>query len=230
MSAPVNPLTNTTMTEPVESTESKDSTESKQSKQMPEDTQAADTKLEQNKSRIDEDTTDNTENKTETEVEKKNDSKSESNSKSNSKSKAKCDNENENEIEIKRCPHAKNIKRKVTHFRKIDCDKCRGNAGNERVVFCLSCFKLNCSRDSENQHGLNHWVGSRHHLCLTIPTFEEYSEYSKDIILEMMTIWCYKCDQFLHESDQDNTPKITKVKCEIYGCLNRSYKNAVKFF
>merc|ERR1712154_447288 len=85
--------------------------------------------------------------------------------------------------------------------------------------------KLNCSRDSKNMHGLNHYVGNnKHMLCMNIPSFEEYSEFPKDVILDMLTIWCYKCDIFLHETEQDNTPKLMQIKYEIYGCLTRSYK------
>ena len=198
MSAPTNPLINTT-------TESK----VQESKQKSEEAQTPSTD------------TANTENKTNIE-EKKNE---------NDSSKKDNENENENENEaqegeiekpkVKRCPHLTCMKKKIRQFKKISCDKCKGGAANERVVFCLNCSKLNCSRDSENQHGLNHWMGTnnKHNLCMTIPTFEEYSEFPKDIILEMMTIWCYKCDQFLHESDQDNTQKIMKIKYEIYGCL-----------
>lgn len=216
MSAPSNPLLDTSENQTTESTESKVQQESKQNSDETSQTQATETTNTENKSNIEE---------------KKNDSSNKDNENEN---KTKDNEEEEVEIEkpkLKRCTHLHCMKKKIKQFKKVTCDKCKGGGGNDRVVLCLNCFKMGCSRSSEKQHGLNHWMGSnnnKHNLCMTIPTFEEYSEYPKDIILEMMTIWCYKCDQFLHETDQDNTQKIMKIKYEVYGCVSRSYKNAVK--
>ena len=140
------------------------------------------------------------------------------------------DNVNEDKPKRKRCPHANHMKKKIKQFKTISCDKCHGKGGNDRLVLCLTCFKLNCARDSEHQHGLNHWVGNnKHNLAMSIPTFEEYSQYHKDIIFDMLSIWCYKCDLFLHETDQDKTQKVQQIKYEVRGCLDRGYKSAVKF-
>ena len=126
-----------------------------------------------------------------------------------------------------RCTHANRIKKKIKRFGRVECNKCKTPNPTDRLVFCLICHKLGCSRQSEQQHALKHHQGSQHNLCLTIPTYEEYNEYSKDILLDMMTIWCYKCDLFLHETEQDNTKKIKDIKYEVFGCLQRGYKRLV---
>eukprot|EP01083_Nonionella_stella_P196993 724518_1 len=123
--------------------------------------------------------------------------------------------ENENIPELKpkpkRCPHINNIKKKIKKFHSISCEKCpRNSDADDKLVFCLSCFKLNCSRTSSHAHGFNHWSAmTKHSLCMMIPTFNDYMNNTKDIIIhDILTVWCYKCDSFLHELNQDNTPKI----------------------
>ena len=125
----------------------------------------------------------------------------------------------------KRCPHINNIRKKIKGFKNVMCEKCPKNQADQSLIFCLTCFKLNCSRSSEKMHGFNHYQATKNHnLCMTIPSFSDFNQYSKSQILDMLTIWCYKCDLFLHETEQNETPKIKKIKYEIYGCLTRSYK------
>eukprot|EP01084_Bolivina_argentea_P119264 211484_1 len=129
----------------------------------------------------------------------------------------------------KLCPHIHNMKQKIKQFKSVCCAKCKGKGGNDRLVFCLSCHKLNCSRDSEHAHCINHYIGTKHYLCMSIPTYEESSEYSKSAIIDMLRIWCYKCDIFLDETciRKDQSPKIKAIKYNVYNCLVKSYKKAV---
>merc|ERR1712228_522451 len=133
--------------------------------------------------------------------------------------------DNDNTVSMKRCPHINHIRKRIKGFKSVLCQKCPKNQPDQSLVFCLSCFKLNCSRSSKKMHGFNHYQSTKNHnLCMSIPSFAEFSENTKDQILDMLTIWCYKCDLYLYETQQNESPKIKNIKYEIYGCLTRSYK------
>eukprot|EP01084_Bolivina_argentea_P314035 543907_1 len=61
--------------------------------------------------------------------------------------------------------------------------------------------------------------------AITIPTLEQYSTLSKETILnEILTIWCYKCQLFLHQTLSYNHSKVKHN----YDCIVKSYKRSNK--
>eukprot|EP01083_Nonionella_stella_P041299 111980_1 len=130
-------------------------------------------------------------------------------------------------IKQKRCPHLNLIKKKINRFQTIQCHTCPGSGDmDDRLEFCLTCFKVNCSHNSKYAHGLNHYLNNtKHNLCMMLPSYDELNEYPKNVILdEMLPIWCYKCDVYLHETDQNTSPKLDRIRSEVYGCLQRGNK------
>eukprot|EP01083_Nonionella_stella_P280708 954933_1 len=95
-------------------------------------------------------------------------------------------------LKQKRCPHLNRIKKKINRFKKIQCHTCPGSGDmDDRLEFCLTCFKVNCSHNSKYAHGLNHYINNtKHSLCMMLP------------------IWCYTCDVFLHETEQSHSSKL----------------------
>ena len=138
-------------------------------------------------------------------------------------------------VVFKRCNHiASNTKKNQVkkNFKRLECHKCNNkgktNLEEESLVLCLSCGKVHCGRYSINneKHGESHFNGSKHCLALSIPNYVEFksSFQSMEDKYEMLSIWCYRCDHWLHESNQDNDVQLKKLKDLIFGTISREFK------
>eukprot|EP01083_Nonionella_stella_P118193 352813_1 len=152
--------------------------------------------------------------------------------------------ENKPKPKPKRCPHLGYImtKKKINRFKNHRaiiktiggelCHKCRGSVDkdNRLHVFCLICLKVNCSRNSKHVvHGCKHYKNKEHLFCMNIimmlPTYDELNEYPKSVILEMLSIWCCKCEVFIYETESHRSSKkkkkLDKIRSAVYGWLQR---------
>ena len=134
----------------------------------------------------------------------------------------------------KRCNHLKIKQKTLTKaFKQLKCAMCQLKKPNNDILqLCLTCGLAHCARNTNNEHAIKHSKKKAHFVVLKIPTFRDINNYKENILLDIMELWCYKCDEFLKDlgMDHTNNKSIKKMKSHVLNYVRHLYKKNVCWY